>query len=144
MLACLPDGVVSLLASWLLLPGAKIGNLTACFHTKYCSVQAIWQLTPVVLLLQLCHIVRLLDVRAALDTLPDKQRREAARQALIGGSSSALESALNHAANLVAKLRDSSAYRWVDLGAVFAKMRAGRKAVAAAGNRGAARPGVRA
>jgi hypothetical protein len=86
--------------------------------------------------------VRLLDARAALDTLPDKQRREAARQALIGGSSAALESALNHAANLVAKLRDSSAYRWVDLRAVFSKMRAGRKA--AAGSKGAARAGVRA
>lgn len=79
--------------------------------------------------LQLCYIVRLLDVRAALETMPDQAKRTAAQQQLAGGSSgNALQSALNHAAGLVARLRDSSAYRWVDLSTVFAKMRAGRKA----------------
>jgi hypothetical protein len=89
-------------------------------------------------LLQLCYIVRLLDVKAALDTLADKKRREAAEQQLASGASGkALQSALTHAAALVAKLRDSSAYRWVDLGAVFAKMRTGRKAAGAAAATGA-------
>lgn len=86
--------------------------------------------------------MRLLDVRAALDTLPDKQRRAAAQQQLTGGAgsgggSSALVSALQHAAGLVAKLRDSSAYRWVDLGAVFQRLR-GTGAHKAAGGAGAA------
>lgn len=104
---------------------------------------------------QLCYIVRLLDVKAALDTLPDKQRRAAAQQQLsssavvgAGGSSSSsgsvVVSALNHAAGLVAKLRDSSGYRWVDLGAVFSRMRTGRNrtnrgaGAGGAGSRGAA------
>ncbi len=96
---------------------------------------------------QLCYIVRLLDVRAALETMPDQAKRNAAQQQLASGSSgNALQSALNHAAGLVARLRDSSAYRWVDLSTVFAKMRAGRKAggsAAAGGQRTAAAGGVR-
>jgi hypothetical protein len=87
----------------------------------------------------------LLDVRAALETLPDKQRRAAAEQQLASGASGKfVQSALQHAAALVAKLRDSSAYRWVDLGAVFAKMCTGRKAAgaAAAGASGGQRPAM--
>lgn len=98
--------------------------------------------------LQLCYIVRLLDVRAALDTLPDKQRRAAAEQQLSAGSSSGLLGALNHAAGLVAKLRDSSGYRWVDLGVLFSRLRAGRRTQqggpAAGGSRGGSGGGLRA
>lgn len=86
-------------------------------------------------------------MKAALDTLPDKQRRAAAQQQLAGGGagsgggSSALVSALQHAAGLVAKLRDSSAYRWVDLGAVFQRLR-GTGAHKAAGGAAAAAAAV--
>jgi hypothetical protein len=74
---------------------------------------------------QLCYIVRLLDVRAALDTLADKQRRAAALAQLSAGGA-ALVPALNHAAALVAKLRDASGYRWADLGCLSSRMRAAK------------------
>lgn len=103
-----------------------------------------------------------MDAGAALNMLPDS-KRQAAKQQLAAttddsssgnaasfgvggsGSASALESALNHAAKLVARLRDSSGYRWVDLGVVFSRMKtsgrnnsgssSGSRAAAAAGGR---------
>lgn len=71
---------------------------------------------------QLAYIVRLLDANGALHTLSDN-KEAAAKQQLTG----AVEGVLNHAAALVARLRDSSGYRWADLGALFGRMRAGRK-----------------
>jgi hypothetical protein len=79
-------------------------------------------------LLQLCHIVRLLDVNTALARLPDKQRRDAAYAQLnssSSGGSTPVVAALAGAAAVVAKLRDACGYRWVDLGQLFGRLRNG-------------------
>jgi hypothetical protein len=73
---------------------------------------------------QLSHIVRLLDVKMALSTLPDKARRDAASAALgVGAGGSSVAAALGCAAAAVGRVRDSCGYRWVDLGSVFGRMR---------------------
>jgi hypothetical protein len=79
-------------------------------------------------LLQLCHIVRLLDVNTALARLPDKQRRDAAYVQLnssSSGGSTPVVAALAGAAAVVAKLRDACGYRWVNLGQLFGRLRNG-------------------
>jgi hypothetical protein len=84
---------------------------------------------------QLCAIVRLLDVKAALETLPDKQRRDAALVQLgsaAAGGSATLVPAFNMAAAAVAKFRDSCGYRWINLQQLFGRLKAGHGAAAAA------------
>jgi hypothetical protein len=91
---------------------ACAADLTACCHC----------------LLQLCHIVRLLDVNTALARLPDKQRRDAAYAQLnssSSGGSTPVVAALAGAAAVVAKLRDACGYHWVNLGQLFGRLRNG-------------------
>ena len=88
---------------------------------------------------RLCHIHRLVDAQSALDALPDKQLRDQAAREL---GPAALQ-ALDAAARAVGALRDASAYRWVDLGALFASGAGGKKAAAAAARGGAAGGGAR-
>eukprot|EP00878_Enallax_costatus_P031451 GHUV01034396.1.p1 GENE.GHUV01034396.1~~GHUV01034396.1.p1 ORF type:complete len:174 (+),score=41.31 GHUV01034396.1:624-1145(+) len=77
---------------------------------------------------QLCHIVRLLDVKAAIDTLMDKQRIQARQQLASSASGGvSVETALNHAAATVARFRDSCGYRWISLGQLFGRLRPGAK-----------------
>jgi hypothetical protein len=81
-------------------------------------------------LLQLCHIVRLLDVYAALARLADKQRRDAAYTQLSSsssGGSTGVVAALAGAAAAVATLRDACGYRWVNLGQLFGKLRSNQQ-----------------
>ncbi len=63
--------------------------------------------------------MRLLDVRAALDTISEKGMKEEARQRL-----APIAKAMEGAAAAVARLRDASGYRWVDLGSLFGSLKA--------------------
>jgi DNA polymerase alpha subunit A len=106
---------------------------------------------------QLSYYVRLLDASGALaaaagaaaggsgaPAAEQAARRQAAAQALGGPAAVA---ALDSAARAVAKLRDASGYRWIDMGQLFAAVggggKAARVAAAKAAAAGAATPGAR-
>jgi hypothetical protein len=71
--------------------------------------------------LQLSHLYRLVDVEGALRALGGS--REAAAEA--AQKVAPLRPALDCAAAAAAALRDASAYRWVDLGAMFGRLGTG-------------------
>ena len=73
--------------------------------------------------------MRLLDVKAAVETLVDKQRKDAAWQQLSGSAAggTSVATALSQAAAAVANFRDSSGYRWVNLGQLFGRLKAGSR-----------------
>jgi hypothetical protein len=63
-------------------------------------------------------ICRLVDVSAALNTLPDQVQKDQSRK-LLGSSCTALEVA----AAAAGAYRDASACRWVNLGSLFGQMK---------------------
>jgi hypothetical protein len=70
--------------------------------------------------MQLSYLHRLFDVEGLLHSLGDREAASAAAEKL-----APLRPALDEAAAAAAVLRDASAHRWVDLGAMFGRLAGG-------------------
>lgn len=75
--------------------------------------------TPTPLCVQLSYFHRLFDMEGLSRTLGSKEAAAAAAERL-----APLAPVLDRAAAVAARLRDASAYKWVDLGALYGRLTA--------------------